>query len=113
LIIDVEDNPNCDGVGVMRFQDLSLPKPITRLNYLRETEGILPCRVTGWGPDGPEPARVRKVADSGDGSAWLIYGGPWGVRLMPSDHEGPWDMEDDAQWGEPFVTVDQLPGAQS
>ena len=108
MVIDVEDNPNCPGCGVMRFQELSLPRQLTRMAH--EVDGApIACRVTGWGPDGPQPARVRKVMDSGDGSAWLVYGGEWGLRLAPADAEPDWHQDDPDQWGEAYIMLDQQP----
>ncbi|MBI5136002.1 MAG: hypothetical protein HZA24_01560 [Nitrospirae bacterium] len=108
MVIDVEDNPNCAGCGVMRFQPLSLPRRVGAVILHGADGGALPCRVTGWGPDGPGPARARKVADSGDGTVWLVYGGAWGVRLAPAGGEGaedPWRADAPGQWGEPFITL--------
>ncbi len=107
MVIDVEDNPNCPGCGVMRFQALSFPQRLSRLVYELDGEPT-PCRITGWGPDGPEPARVRKVMDSGDGSAWLVYGGAWGLRLAP-ESGGEWHPDAPDQWGEAYIMLDQKP----
>jgi hypothetical protein len=103
MVIAVEDNPNCDGCGVMRFRTLSLPRRVASVVY-HAGEGE-PCRVTGWGPNGPTPAVARKVADSGDGIAWLVSGGEWGVRLKAASDPAAWALEAEGQWGEPYLVV--------
>jgi len=87
----------------MRFEPLSLARRVTSVVYHAE-DGIR-CRVTGFGPDGPEPAVAQKVADSGAGASWLVRGGPWGLRLTPETEDGDWDLEAGSQWGEPFLLV--------
>lgn len=103
MIVSVEDNPNCAGCGLMRFEAQSLPRRVSTVVYHAE-DGVR-CRVTGWGPDGPVPALAQKVADSGAGVSWLVRGGPWGLRLRPDTDEVDWDLEDGGQWGEPFLLV--------
>lgn len=105
MVIDVEDNPNCAGCGVMRFQSLSAPRRVAGIVLHSEDGYARSCRVTGWGPDGAEPARARKVADSGDGVVWLVYGGEWGIRLTGGAGDAPWHPDDPGQWGEPFITL--------
>lgn len=102
MIVSVEDNPNCAGCGVMRFEVRSLPRRVSRVVY-HAAEGL--CDVTGWGPGGAEPALAQKVLDSGDGVAWLVRGGEWGLRLKPADDAAPWGLKADGQWGEPFLLV--------
>jgi hypothetical protein len=102
MIVSVEDNPNCEGCGVMRFEARSLPKPVRQVVY-HATDG--PCAVTGWGPNGPSPALAQKVLDSGDGTAWLVRGGEWGLRLKPADDAADWDLKAGGQWGEPYLLV--------
>jgi hypothetical protein len=103
MIVTVEDNPNCAGCGVMRFEVLSLPRRVRSVVY-HAAEGVR-CEVVGWGPDGTGPALAQKVADSGDGVAWLVRGGEWGLRLRPQTEAGEWALEADGQWGEPYLLV--------
>lgn len=103
MVVAVEDNPNCAGCGVMRFRVLSLPRRVAAVVY--DADRDLRCRVTGWGPEGPVPAVAQKVADSGDGVAWLVRGGEWGLRLRPEPDAGGWDLASETQWGEPYLVV--------
>jgi len=93
----------------MRCQERSLPRQITHISYQPDGSHDTTCRITGWGPDGPVPARVRKVADSGDGTAWLVYGGEWGLRLEPGNTTSEWHLDAPEQWGEPFILLDKKP----
>ena len=48
-------------------------------------------------------AYARKINDSGEGIAYLIYGGEWGIRLRPQSlRDEPWDFKNPHQWGEPY-----------
>jgi hypothetical protein len=80
---------------------------VTKLRLFdRRDEGEW-CLVTGVsnGAASWEPARVRKVEDSGVGVAYLIYGGIWGIRLCPVDAERPWRFDDRDQWGSPYLLL--------
>ena len=71
---------------------------------IHRKEGELLCWVTGMETDGiPCRATAQKVSDSGGGVSVLIYGGAWGIRFKPVDHEeDPWDFNNPHQWGEPY-----------
>jgi hypothetical protein len=77
----VDPNPNvADGCG-LRFKAEDPPRPVSRIRY----EGAL-FTVQGWSSaDGgrPCPAYAVTVEDSGSGTATLVYGGDWGLRLKP------------------------------
>ncbi len=108
VYLEVEESPNCAGREPMRYRELSAPEVVTKIRLFdRRDEGEW-CLVTGVGKrsDEPwEPARVRKVEDSGVGVAYLVYGGSWGIRICPVDHARPWSFSDPAQWGEPFLLL--------
>jgi hypothetical protein len=108
VYIEVEDNPNCPGRDPMRYRELGPPEVVTRLRLFdRRDEGEW-CLVTGVrnnAADPWEPARVRKVEDSGVGVAYLVYGGAWGIRLCPVERTQPWNFADRDQWGEAFLLL--------
>jgi hypothetical protein len=108
VYIEVEDNPNCAGRDPMRYRELGPPDVVTRLRLFdRRDEGEW-CLVTGVrnNPGEPwEPARVRKVEDSGVGVAYLVYGGAWGIRLCPVERAQPWSFADHDQWGEAYLLL--------
>lgn len=92
----VEPNPNVPEGAGQRLKSAGASFAITRVHW----EGRW-CRVTGWSSvaDGsPCAASTIPVEDSGSGTALLIYGGDWGLRLMPENGEEP--------FGEPYLLVD-------
>jgi len=99
----VEDNPNCAGPGHIVFDELEAPRPVRGI-MASGPDGDVACDVTGVNEKGHFiQAHARKISDSGEGVAFLIYGGPWGIRLRPENHrEEPWDLENAHQWGEPY-----------
>src|SRR5262245_40838905 len=87
----IDPNPNCaEGCG-QRFQTVSEPRPVRRIRYDAGAGEIVVCRVSGWSSaEGgvPCPAHAAQVEDSGAGVATLVYGGDWGIRLVP-EGDGP------------------------
>ena len=53
----------------------------------------------------PCPAYYARISDSGAGSAFLVYGGDWGLRFKRSSESDKWDMESPDQWGEPWLVL--------
>ncbi|MFZ5863649.1 MAG: hypothetical protein ACOYXR_12495 [Nitrospirota bacterium] len=107
MYIEVEDGPNGPGCDPMRFRELDPPWVVTRVRLFDRRDDGEWCLVTGVRKgDAPwEPARVRKVEDSGVGVAYLIYGGLWGIRLCPADMGKPWRFDDRDQWGAPYLLL--------
>ena len=99
--IEVEENPNCGGSEQFVFNELGVPRPLAAIRVEKDGREAV-CDVTGVDREGNWPkAQCVKVADSSDGHAFLIHGGPWGIRLrVPGG--GPWDLNAEGQWGEPF-----------
>jgi hypothetical protein len=107
VYLDVEDNPNCAGRDPMRYRELGPVYPLAKVRIFdRRDEGEW-CRVTAVGPgrESWRPAGVRRVEDSGVGTAYLVFGGEWGIRLCPIESQGPWNLEDRTQWGEPYLLL--------
>jgi len=103
MIIEVEDNPNCQGSGQFVFRELEPPKIIKGIKVVERGKEIM-CEVAGVGEEGVfTEARAVKIADSGAGFAYLITGGGWGIRLRPETYAAEaWDLSNQHQWGEPF-----------
>ena len=77
----VDPNPNTDESCGLRFKAEGEPRPITHLMY----DNVW-CAITGWSSNGggsPCPAFAIVVEDSSAGTSLLIYGGDWGLRLVP------------------------------
>ena len=103
IFIDVfvEPNDNApEGCG-LRFRSEAAPQPVARVEY----DGR-PCAVVGWASAGGGSACAAQsalVEDSSAGTALLIFGGDWGVRLTPLDGGAP--------FGEPYLLLDPTAAA--
>src|ERR1700690_2877655 len=114
MFLRFEENPNTGFVDDRVFQERSEPRAVTHVLRRRGGQEVW-CAVTGLAAKGvPVPAFARKVEDSGEGICYLVYGGPWGLRLaeptsaiQPPPPEILWSLDDPHQWGEPFLL---LPG---
>lgn len=102
MLVEVEENPNCGSTDQFVYNELGAARPIRAI--LAEERGKeISLRVTGVARGGRfVEAKAVKIADSGNATAYLIFGGEWGIRLKPEWHEGAWDLSDPKQWGEPF-----------
>jgi hypothetical protein len=89
IFIDVfvEPNDNApEGCG-LRFRSERPPAPARRVLL----DGAW-HDVSGWSSTGGGsacPAYAALVEDSSAGTAMLVYGGDWGVRLTPADGGAP------------------------
>ncbi len=108
MFVEVESNPNFEGSYFVRFNELGPARLITHVkSYERLSRGEW-CEVTGWSDDVEQalcPAYAQKVEDSGAGSTYIIYGGNWGIRLRPEGNLGEWNLYDNAQWGEGYLSI--------
>lgn len=102
--VDVGTNPNCAGTGgEMVFSALGEPRRLAAIRATVDGRDAL-CDIVGVGEGGRwESAYAVKVADSGEGTAFLIFGGAWGIRLRPRGSAAePWSFESSRQWGEAY-----------
>jgi hypothetical protein len=94
----VEPNDNApEGVGLLRFKAESGSRPVVAV----ELDGRW-CAVSGWSSAGggsASEARVAVVEDSGSGTVLLIYGGDWGVRVIPEAGSG------ESPWGDSYLLL--------
>jgi hypothetical protein len=100
--IEVQDSPNCGGTEQFVYRELGPVRCLSAI--IAEDKGKeVRLDVTGVGEGGEwTSACCVKIADSGAGFAFLIFGGQWGIRLKPDWHRAEWDLHDPKQWGEPF-----------
>jgi hypothetical protein len=105
--VEVEQNDNCPMTANMVFKNLTEPLPVAMVRIFEgEPDGRL-LSVTGWSSDGggtPCDAFAVRVEDSSAGSAYLVYGGDWGIRLRPAE-AAEWRLEDVDQWGETHLVL--------
>ncbi|MBI4598564.1 MAG: hypothetical protein HY737_09225 [Candidatus Omnitrophica bacterium] len=104
-LIEIPHNPNCDATDRV-FHELEPPQPVRRIR-LERTLGVPEWfEVTGWMADGRRcPAMIQKVDDSGDGVAFLLFGGDGGLRFRPDGSTAPWKLTQPEQWGEPMMML--------
>jgi hypothetical protein len=108
MYIEVEENPNCPAPISARFKELGPARLVKQVRVEGRSGGEELCSVTGWcdDPDLPLcPAYAQKVEESGMGTAYLVYGGNWGIRLKPARLLEGWDISSPDQWGEPFLLL--------
>jgi len=105
MYLIVDDNPNCGGEERV-FAESGEKRPVQKVQ-VDSPDGIpVWCEVTGVEEGGVfVPAVATRVEDSSDGTAWLIYGGLWGIRLRMTP-SSPWSLNDKTQWGRPFLVLD-------
>lgn len=101
--IEVQANSNCVSSEQFVFSELGPARLVSAIRVLErgvETR----CDVTGVDAEGKFiPAQAVKIADSGAGYAYLIFGGSWGIRLRPERYKKEnWDLSNLHQWGESF-----------
>ncbi|MBI4312295.1 MAG: hypothetical protein HY681_11000 [Chloroflexi bacterium] len=108
IALAVEENENCFGVPERVFEAQGERTKAAKIKAYPPKGAYGWCRITGWSSEGggaPCDAYFVKVSDSGSGSAYLVYGGDWGVRLMPEDAGEAWDIGSPRQWGEPYLLL--------
>jgi hypothetical protein len=108
MFLEVEENPNCKGMDMMRFKELGPPRRLKRVRLYDRTDQGEWCQITGWTSEegGPLcPAFARPIEDSGIGMAYLVYGGNYGIRLKPAETNETWNLGSPHQWGEPYLVL--------
>ena len=80
----VEQNDACDGCA-LRFKAEDSPQEVHLVRTYADDDHPIVCRVIGMSPAGPLPALRCTIEDSSSGTAVLVWGGEWGLRLTPVD----------------------------
>ena len=109
--VDVEPNDNTPMMATQVYKNLGVPFPVSQVRiYEGEPEGRL-CAITGWASasgGSTTAAYAVQVEDSSEGSAYLVYGGDWGIRLRPAESDEAWSIESSDQWGETHLVLASL-----
>lgn len=107
MYLIVEENPNSLSDERV-FSTSGEKRGVSKLNLPNpRTKATIWCDVTGVTENGHfEKAFAQRVEDSSDGTAWLVFGGSWGLRLRDGDNPSPWSLDNPDQWGLPFVVLD-------
>ncbi|HBP88769.1 MAG TPA: hypothetical protein DD706_13845 [Nitrospiraceae bacterium] len=108
MFLEVEQNQNFESSYFMRFKEIGPPRQVSHVkSYDRTSKGEW-CSVTGWCDDPDQshcPAYAQKVEDSGAGSAFIVFGGNWGIRLKLESDTKRWSIDDPNQWGEGYLLL--------
>lgn len=105
MYLIVEENPNSAGDERM-FADTGAEKEAVQALLDMPRGGTAWCDIAAVGEDGAfSAARARQVEDSAAGTAMLVTGAAWGLRLRPAGG-GAWALDDASQWGVPFLVLD-------
>lgn len=108
MIVEVEPNDNCRDGCFARFKEAGPARPVNQVKlYDRNPAGEW-YWVTGWSDDEDNPiclAYAQVVEDSGAGTAYLVYGGLYGLRFKPLRSQAPWSLTDPEQWGEAYLAL--------
>lgn len=107
MYVVIEENPNC-GSDERMFSESGEKRVVNKLNVTPpKTNQSQWCDVVAVDESGTFcPAHAQRVEDSSDGTAWLIFGGSWGLRLRSSENPAEWSLENSNQWGVPFLVLD-------
>ncbi len=84
--IFIDPNPNCPDGSCQRFTTKDRPRTVRAVLHSDGPGESTLCDVVGWSSAGggtPCAAQAVTVEDSGAGTAMLVYGGDWGLRLTP------------------------------
>ncbi len=117
--VQVENNDNSLMSADQVYKNLSDPFPVIGVRIHEGEPGGTPCAVTGWSSENdgsPVEAYAVQVEDSSEGSAFVVYGGDWGVRLRPVESDNPWSLDDPKQSGETHLVLsdrEDLTGGRS
>lgn len=106
MYIIVEENDNCSPDERV-FSTSGPEREVARVLANRPDGKTDWCDIIGVDDKGVfVPPIAQRTEDSSDGTAWLIRGGLWGLRLRPVEKPTAWSLTDKTQWGVPFLVLD-------
>jgi len=106
LFLVIEENPNCEAAERV-FAEAGKARPVELAQVNNSSGEAVWCHVVGVDQDGKfTEAKAVLVEDSSEGTAWLIFGGSWGLRFRPATNAEDWSLESKDQWGAPFKVLD-------
>jgi len=106
--VEVEPNDNTPMSANQVYQDIGGRHLVAAVRLFEgDPDGRL-LDITGWSSaegGSPVEAYAVQIEDSSEGSAWLVYGGDWGVRLRPTESLEDWRIDDPEQYGETHLVL--------
>lgn len=109
MLLEIDDAPECVPPTMATFRTTG-PGWVVRAIRVGLTGAARWYAVIGW-EQGPVPAQLTPIEESGDGPARLLHGGRGGIRLRALAEDGvlpatPLDWGDGCQdLAEPFLVV--------
>ncbi len=103
--IEIQENLNVEEYECRNFMGKGEPRPIFQTIYFPEdNSSSFEVDIVGWEDTKPTQAYALCIEDSGDGEAWLIYGGKHGVRLRrASSTKKKFSLQNKNEWGEVYL----------
>jgi hypothetical protein len=108
VIVEVESNDNCEADVFARFKEAGPARAVQQVRLFDRNPAGEWYWVTGWSDYAEAPAcqaYAQVVEDSGAGTAYLVYGGIFGLRFKPVNLDEPWSLESRHQWGEAYLSL--------
>jgi hypothetical protein len=106
--IEVEANENTLLTAMQVYKNIGEPFRVSRIAIYEGMPEATAYEVTGWssveGGTAVEAYAVQ-VEDSSEGSAYLVYGGDWGIRLRPLTSDQAWSTDAADQLGETHLVL--------
>jgi hypothetical protein len=106
--VEVEPNPNCPMSANQVYKNLDDPFRVAMVRIFEGAPDGALYAVTGWSSAGAVNAYAVRVEDSSAGSAYVVYGGDWGIRLRLAGSDAPWSFDDPDQEGETHLVLADL-----
>ena len=110
VFIDVEEGENCPDSLQLVFSALDGPRDVRQVRLYHESDLGALYDVVAWRNEDNAPSRAlgAAVEDSGEGRAYLIYGGSGGLRFRPASSGAAWDLAALDQWGRSHLLLSNL-----
>jgi hypothetical protein len=114
--VEVEANDNTPMTAMQVYKNVGEPFRVSQVAIYEGMPEAMVYEVTGWSSvDGGTPveAYAVQVEDSSEGSAYLVYGGDWGIRLRPATSDQGWSIDAPDQIGETHLVLASLEDLRS
>jgi hypothetical protein len=106
--IEVEANENTPMTAMQVYKNIGEPFRVSQVAIYEGMPEATVYEVTGWSSvEGglAVAAYAVQVEDSSEGSAYLVYGGDWGIRLRPVTSDQAWSSDAEDQFGETHLVL--------
>ncbi|MFN0117086.1 MAG: hypothetical protein ACKVQC_02175 [Elusimicrobiota bacterium] len=106
MYLIIEENPNCEPDERV-FSESGDKKSVLQIQLNIQGHEPLWYDIISVDKNNQfSPAHAYRIEDSSDGTAWLIFGGAWGIRLKNQEHNDEWSLTNKNQFGYPFLVLE-------